>query len=278
MLFIDGHENPFSPSLRVVAVPENLRLPILDALVPEDFSYGALYLVEFEPQSLWYDTSLTIAAQALKHGEKTVYHTLMHLPQDIRRRIAEQGVDLEKAEDKGIFRIYDSYTPSTGLELPEGRRERVLGSVNLADWSTSEKRDIERPAEAEKRWLHIDDDVSVLLQYNDEKEFHKSRRDRGLPWVRALELVLFQPIATGLFSENLYRQMESVCDGIIEFRTLDEAGRVENYARVRMIRGKSLDSSWKLLKVHGNGEVTFDTSHRTSAPLGIRAWVKGPQK
>lgn len=256
----------------------NLRLPILDALVPGGLSYGALYLVEFEPQSLWYDTSLTISAQALKNGAKTVYHTLMHLPDDVRRRIAEQGVDVERAEDEGLFRINDSYTPTTGLSLPEGARKSRPSSLDVTDWSVKEKNDIEKPTEAEKRWVHVDDDVSVLMQHNDEKELHKERRARALPWVRTLELMLFQPIATGLFSESFYKQMESVCDGIIEFRTVDEAGKVENYARVRMIRGKTLDSSWKLLKLRENGEVTVDTSSRTGRPFGIRGWIKGPQK
>ncbi len=49
----------------------NLRIPILDSLVPPGLSYGTIYLIEFEPQSLWYDTSLTICAQALKQGAKT---------------------------------------------------------------------------------------------------------------------------------------------------------------------------------------------------------------
>ncbi len=262
----------------MAGLPGNLRLPILDALVPGGLSYGALYLVEFEPQSLWYDTSLTISAQALKHGAKTVYHTLMHLPQDIRGRIAEQGVDVESAEDEDIFRINDSYTPTTGLELPQGTRKSGLGSLNLADWSISEKRDIEKPTEAEKGWVHIDDDISILLQYNDEKELHKSRRDRAVPWARALELVLFQPIATGVFSESFYRQMESVCDGIIEFRTQDKSGRVENHARARMLRGKTLDSSWKLLKVRDNGEVVVEPPPPTGPPLGIKGWITGPKK
>ncbi len=153
----------------------------------------------------------------------------MHLPQDVRRRIAEQGVDVEKSENTGIFRLNDSYTPSTGLDLPAGTRKSGIGSLNLADWSKSERGDIENPTDAEKRWVHIDDDISILLQHNDEREFHKSRRDRALPWTRALELVLFQPIATGLYSESFYRQMESICDGIIEFRTMEEGGKVENY-------------------------------------------------
>lgn len=257
---------------------ENLRLPILDSLVPSGLSYGTAYLVEFEPQSLWYDTSLTICAQSLKRGAKTEYHTLMHLPRDIRGRVADQGVDVEEAEDDGIFRINDSYTPSIGIDIPEGRRKSHQGSMNIATWSMTEKRLIEKPSETEKRWVHIDDDLSIMLQYNDENEFHKSMRDSNIPWARSLELIVFQPVVTGLHEESFYRRMESVCDGIMEFRALDEGGKVENYARVRLIHGKPLDSSWKRLKLRDNGEVVIDASHRSSSTLGIKGWIKGPQK
>jgi len=256
----------------------NLRLPILDALVPGGLSYGTAYLVEFEPQSLWYDTSLTICAQSLMHGAKTEYHSLMHLPGDIRRRVADQGVNVEKVEDDGLFRINDAYTPSTGLEIPEGTRKSHQGSLNMATWSMLEKQLIEKPPESEKRWVHIDDDLSIMLQYNDENEFHKSMRDTNIPWARSLELIVFQPVATGLHHDSFYTKMESVCDGIMEFRALEEAGRLENYARVRLVRGRALDSSWRLLKLRDNGEVVVDASRKPGSTLGIRGWIKGPQK
>ena len=261
-----------------ISLAGNLRIPVLDALVPGGLSYGTAHLVEFEPQSLWYDTSLTICAQALKRGAKTEYHSLMHLPGDIRQRVADQGVDVEKVEDEGIFRINDAYTPSAGIEIPEGSRKSHHGSVNIATWDRTQKGHIERPPDEEKGWVHIDDDLSAMLQYNDENEFHKTMRDTNIPWARSLGLIIFQPVAIGLHPDSFYRRMESVCDGIMEFRALDEGGRVENYARVRMIRGKALDSSWKLLKIRENGEVGIDTSQKPSSTLGIKRWIKGPQK
>ncbi len=202
----------------------------------------------------------------------------MHLPGDIRRRVTDQGVDVERAEDEGIFRISDAYTPSTGIDIPEGNRKSHQGSLNIATWSMSNKHLIEKPPETEKRWVHIDDDLSVMLQYNDENEFHKSMRDTSIPWARSLELIVFQPVATGLHQDSFYRRMESVCDGIMEFRAVDDGGTMENYARVRLIRGKALDSSWRLLKLRNNGEVVIDTSHRPGSALGIKGWIKGPQK
>ncbi len=92
-----------------------LTLPILEGVVPGGFPYGSSYLIEFEPDSLWYETSLTITAQALRRGMKTEYHTFMHLPSDIREGLGRLGLNLKRFEEEGIFRIIDTYTRAAGL-------------------------------------------------------------------------------------------------------------------------------------------------------------------
>src|SRR5438132_670182 len=66
------------------SLPDGFVLPYLRRVVPQGFDYGANYLVEFDAPSLWYETSLTIAADALKSGIRTDYHTFTHSPHDIR--------------------------------------------------------------------------------------------------------------------------------------------------------------------------------------------------
>ena len=63
-------------------------------------------MVEFGPDSLWYETSLSIAARALKVEVKTEYHTLMHPPGRIREVISELGLDLTRLEEKRLFRLW----------------------------------------------------------------------------------------------------------------------------------------------------------------------------
>jgi len=53
-------------------LPKILALPVLSELDLDGFAYGGNYLVEFDSDSLWYETSLFIVASALGLGMKTV--------------------------------------------------------------------------------------------------------------------------------------------------------------------------------------------------------------
>ncbi len=261
-----------------------LTLPILDGVVPGGFPYGSSYLIEFEPDSLWYETSLTITAQALRHGVKTEYHTFMHIPKDIREALAGLGLNLKRLEEEGIFRIMDTYTRAAGLGLVG---EPVVGGISfeihkpslLEDLTTEMVRMVkEGVPEADKGWLHVDDDASVLNRYRNEDEIIDMWRTRIVPWLKARELVLFHSLLTGLASDSFYRQFETMCDGIIDFKSIDEEERVEHYFRVRTMRGKKSDSRWQHLLLLNNGEVKADTARPKVRELGISSWLKGPRK
>ena len=79
-------------------LPSTMTLPILKEMIPGGLSYGANYLVEFEPQSLWYETSLTITAEGLKQGLRADYHTFMHVPSKIKNDLSGLGLDIPKME------------------------------------------------------------------------------------------------------------------------------------------------------------------------------------
>lgn len=249
-------------------------LPILCELVPEGLPFSRNYLIEFEPQSLWYETSFTLANHTLRHGIKTQYHTFMRSPGEIRNTLRKLGLDVFMLEKEKTLMLFDSYTVTTGLSLPENPKAPVNRSVSLLDWGESIVKEFKEGAPQGDEHLHIDDNTSVLLQYNDEKVFIDWWRTRLVPAVRASKGIGINSVVAGVASEAFYKKIESLSDGIIDFRSRDESGHVEQYMRVRMMRGITCDSRWRRLQLLKSGEVVLDKNQKTGE-LGISSWIKG---
>ncbi len=260
-----------------------LIVPLLGEMVPGGFTYGGNYLVEFEPDSPWYEASLTIAAHALRQGIRTEYHTFRHIPGEIRTALGKLGLDVAKKEQESLFRILDTYTLTTGLEEPKSSSNKGFHfqtkSFDVVKWGASILDLIkEGVAETEKRWLHLDDDTSVLNQYSDENTFIDAWRTKGIPYARARELVQFPSLLRGAVSDAVHAKFESFADGIIDFKTREEKGEMKHYVRVRTVRSGVCDSKWKRLQVRDNGEVKLDRAPVNEQSLGLSGWLKGPRK
>ena len=238
-----------------------LTLPILSKLVPGGFGYGINLLVEFDPKSIWYETSLTIAAHALRDGIRTDYHTFQHYPNEVMQYLAKLGLDVENLQKDDAFSIIDSYTTQMGLEkpkIPTGRVHYQTQSLKLSDWSIAMSQEMKTGhPEPEMRRLHIDDNTSVLLQYNEEKLFIDFWRTRSIPTARGRQLAFLHSLVTGVYSDAFCRQFESVADGIIELRSEEKSSGVEHFIRVRAMRGKNYDSRWHKLQLLDSGKVTL---------------------
>lgn len=203
-------------------------MEILGELAPGAFHYGMTCLVEFEPHSLWHEISLTITSEALKRGIKTEYHVFQHTPSDIRQALKTMGIDLEEFEVRGSFRMMDSYTSTTPLPgLTIGRAEPLLsGRVPDLDlWNRAIRDKIEHGfEEEEKRWLHIDDNEGILLQFNNEETITNGWRTFFVPMTKARQLLTLHAIVTGTASESYYRKREAMADAVIDVRAVEEAG------------------------------------------------------
>jgi KaiC/GvpD/RAD55 family RecA-like ATPase len=263
-------------------LPESLNLPFLKDLVPAGLTFGANYLVEFEPQSLWYETMLTLTAEALAESVRTDLHTFSHIPKEVRDSLARLGVNVASSEEKDLFRVIDSFTVTTGIGIPDrraGRPERYQSkSIHLADWSEAAMHEItEGVPDIERRRLHLDDNLSVLAQYNDEKALIDYWRTRFVPWSRSLQLSVLHSLTTGVHSASFYNQFETLCDGIFDFQSREAEQGMEHYFRVRTIRGRPHESRWRQLRLSTNGRVVYDLKERRDKTLGIRGWIKGPR-
>ena len=238
-------------------------LEILEELAPGAFHYGMTCLVEFEPHSLWYEMSLTMAAGALRRGVKTEYHVFQHAPSEIRAALTEMGVDVEKFEAKGAFRIMDTYTATTPLKGPqEGRAEPLLsGSVpDAGRWEKVIREKLEHGfSEGEKRWLHIDDDEAVLLQFSDEEYVVDGWRTTFIPMAKARELMVVHALLAGVASDAFYRKRESAADAIVDIRSVEEGRRLQHYVRLRALRGAKFDSSWRKIELFESNRVRLSS-------------------
>jgi len=244
-------------------LPNALPIPIFNTLVQGGFEYSQLLLVVYEPDSLWYDTSLTIAAQAVKNGIRVEYHSYEHVPGKIREVLKALGLDVKKLEDEDRLRILDSYTIQTGLGAPEKPSKSKVPTqpLKLSDSSIEFTQQLKAGIrEADKKWLHIDDNWGVMLQYNDEKTILNFSRTRMPLWVNARETTFIIALMTGIASEAFYKQYAAVYDGIIDFKSEEENGQIEHFFRLRLMRGKKYDSRWHMLKILDNGEVRLAAS------------------
>ncbi len=239
-----------------------LSLPVLSELTRNSFGYRTSLLVEFEPHSLWYETSLTIAAHALRHGIRTDYHTYVRSPDEIRQILSGLGLNPEKLEEEDTLRFIDSYTITTGIGTPEkpARKSELpyqAKSLKMSDWSIDTARVLKGidVTEADKRRIHLDDNTSVLTQYNQEKEVLDIWRARFVPFSRILEQATVHSLMVGVHSEAFYKHVESISDGVIDFKGQEESGRIEHYVRIRVLRSKGYDSRWRKLRLQDNGEV-----------------------
>jgi KaiC/GvpD/RAD55 family RecA-like ATPase len=229
---------------------DTITLTVLNELFPEGIEYGTNLLIEFQPDSVWYESSLTIAANALSQRVRTEYHTFEHIPNEIRKALARLGSDVKELEGEGLLRVLDSYTAQTGLGASEAPEGSPYQSMKLSDWSITAARSIR--SQADKRRLHIDDNVSVLSRYNSENSIVDFWRTRVIPLSRANESIFLNSITLGVHPEAFYRQFESLCDGIIEFRSQEEGGRIQQLVRLKVLRGKACDSRWHQLQILEN--------------------------
>jgi len=239
-----------------------LKIPLLNDLVDGGFEYSQLLLAVYEPDSLWYNASLTIAARAVKVGIRVEYHTYEHIPRKIREAFAALELDVKKLEEEDKLRILDSYTIQTGLGTPEKPRKSKLLTqpLKLSDSSIEFTQQIKAGIpERDKRWLHIDDNWGVMFQYNDEKAMLNFSRTRMPFWVSARESTFIIGIMTGIGSEAFYKQYLSAYDGIIDFRSEEKNEQVEHLVRLRLMQGRKYDSRWHKLQILDNGEITLAT-------------------
>jgi class 3 adenylate cyclase len=242
-------------------MPAKVVVPLFEAMVPDGLRLGGNYLVEFEPSSPWYEASVTIAARSVQSGLKTEYHSFHRNIADVKEALEGLGLSVDRETKRGMLRLIDSYAPATrqakGQSL--GRVGFLANRIpDVSRWGRAIKKQIAAGfEERDRRWLHIDDNTSLLLQFTDEESMLNGWRTVFIPWGRARELITVNGFVKGIASEAFYRKNEALYDGVFDMVTNEKEGRLEHFIRARRVQGESIDSRWKSVRLRPRGQVVI---------------------
>lgn len=242
-----------------------LDLPLLHALVPDGLEFPSVLCVEFDPQAPWIDVGLTLLAQALRAGVPCDFHLFQQGPEDARRDLRRFGIDPGPAGEGAALRLIDSFGQQTGLRRPSSGPdpEPFFATMRLSEWGTvAERHFAENIPAVERGRFHLDDNLQALARYNSEEEILDHWRTRVVPVFRASGSILLNAVSAGTLSPSFYPRFESLCDGVLELRTVEDGGRIDQRIRLRALRGRRIDTRWHSLRGSGEGEVTLGPSSR----------------
>lgn len=240
-----------------------MRISLIEDLLKAPLPPGASLLVEYDPTSAWYQSSLNIAAEWLREGGVVSYHVATQPPENIRSQLAQLGLDVGQLEANEKLHVFDWYTASLGRKSKEKYAFYSLKAADLsvlfAKYLMANQADMTAtPPQPSPDWLRILDDVSCLGRFNEEKSWVEFVRTRMVPIASLWKSTGIGGIIRGIHSEWAYKSLEAASDGVIEVKHDETTGEAKNLIRIRSMRNVGFDSRWHELKIGENFEVTLE--------------------
>jgi len=240
-----------------------MRISLIEDLLKAPLPPGASLLVEYDPTSGWYQSSLNIAAGWLREGGVVSYHVAAQPPENIRSQLAQLGLDVRQLEANDKLRVFDWYTATLGRKSKEKYAFYSLKAADLSvlfgKYMMATQQGIELiPPQPSPDWLRILDDASCLGRFNEEKSWVEFVRTRIIPIASLWKSTGIGGIIRGIHSDWAYKNLEAASDGVIDFKQDEATGEAQNLIRIRSMRNAGFDSRWHQLKVGDNFEVTVD--------------------
>ena len=233
------------------------KIPLIDDLTADLTPPGSNILVEFDPASQWYNSSLTITAGWVKGGGDVGYNGFTRPCDAVRMQLRRLGLNVADLETNDRLRVYDWYTPTLGRKSKE---KYGIESLKVADQSIQfrlTEDDLNHPEAEWPESLRIVDNFSTLARFNDEKAWTEFMLTRVLPIGPVKKSTLVFGIMKGIHSEWAYKQLEGSSDGIIDFRLDDAGGNLRDVVQIRTMRNTHFNRDLTELKVGENFEVNL---------------------
>ncbi len=245
-----------------------LRIPLIEDLTRGPVPPGSYLLVEYDPESVWFAASLTMAVGWLKAGGTVLYSVMTQPPDKFRFKLNRLGVNAEELEKAGKLVLHDFYTATLGQKSKEKLAADSLKVHELSIWFAKE---LASPIFVQHgpELLRIRDDWSSLDRFNQEKHWVEFVLTRIVPSATRLRSRSIAGIMRGIHSKWAYSQIEASVDGIIDFKLEGSGDEVRNLMRIRSMRDVEFDGRWHTLKTRENFEVILE-KEQTKEREGVR--------
>jgi KaiC/GvpD/RAD55 family RecA-like ATPase len=240
-----------------------MHISLIEGLLKAPLQPGKSILVEYDPTSAWYQTSISMAAEWLREGGTVTYGVTSQPPENIRAQFKQLGVDVEGLEAKDKLRVFDWYTATLGRKSTE---KYAFYSLKAADLSVLHSKymmasedgvELMRPTPSPD-WLRILDDISCLARFNEEKSWVEFVRTRLIPISSLWTSTGIGGIIKGVHSEWVYKNLEAAVDGVIDLKLDETSQEARSMMRIRSMRNAGFDAHWFPLRISETSEVSLE--------------------
>ncbi len=224
-----------------------VEIPLLVDQIPDGIPYGSSFIIEFDSDSSYYQILESVTHDCLKAGYPVSFFDYTRFPDEVRQDLVRLGSDIKNLEQRGIFRLFDGYSVTLGIKSKEPLAFESLKVADLSLHFLKMTKD-ENPI---KNDIGFSDDASVVLRYNDEKNFVEWYATRVIPRIKIHERISFSAFALGIHSNYLYKAIEALVDGILDVKLEEASGSMFTKLRVRTFKKGRFDSFWRRVKFDG---------------------------
>ena len=225
----------------------SVNIPLLAALLPEGVPYGNSFIIEFDPDSSYYQILESTVHDLLSAGHVVSFFDYTRFPDQVRRELTALGSDIEQLKSDGRFHLYDGYSATLGMKSKE---PLYFESLKVADLSLHFLK-MTKDDNPIKNDIGFSDNGSIGLRYNEERAFIDFYATRVIPRVKLHERINFSAFVTGVHSAHFYRSMEDLADGILDIKLDDSGEKPYTKLRVRVFKRGRFDPSWRRVKFEG---------------------------
>ena len=225
----------------------SVRIPILAGLIPGGVPYRTAFVIEYDPDSSYYQILESTVHDLLSAGQVVSFFDYTRFTDQVRQDLRALGSDIDSLEAKGRFHLYDGYSATLGIKSKE---KLAFESLRVADMSLYVLK-LTKDENPIRNDVGFSDNGTIGLRYNDEKAFLEWYATRVIPRVKLHDRISFSAFVSGVHSASFYKSMEDICDGVIDVKFDDSEGTPRTKLRVRAFKAGEFNGSWGRVKLDG---------------------------